>query len=78
MGRGRWWAIYGPASVWHYLKLIFRGKRLQRPGADWRQFGGDVLIDPHGTVRMHFVSTSPHDRPAVDEILQRVTTGQQE
>ena len=72
MDRGSRWAIYGPASLWHYLTLIFQGRRLQRPGTDWRQLGGDVLIDPTGIVRLHFVSTSPHDRPDVDLILNAV------
>lgn len=70
MERGDWWSIYGPASIWNYLKLIFgRGRRIQRPGRDFRQFGGNVLIDPNGIVRFHFVSQSPHDRPSVEELL---------
>ena len=72
MDRGAWWAIYGPASLWHYLTLIIKGQRLQRPGTDWRQLGGDVLIDPSGIVRFHFVSTSPHDRPGVESMLNIV------
>ena len=72
MERGGWWAIYGPASIWHYLKLIARGRRVQKPGSDWRQVGGDVLIDPQGIVRIHFVSASPHDRPTVDSVLSVV------
>lgn len=72
MERGASWAIYGPASIGHYLRLIFRGRRLQRPGSDWRQLGGDVLIDPSGIVRLHFVSASPHDRPTVESILELV------
>ena len=69
MDRANWWAIYGPASIWHYLQLILRGCRLKRPGTDWRQVGGDVLIDPAGVIQFHFVSTSPHDRPAVESML---------
>lgn len=73
MGRATWWAIYGPASVWNYLKLIARGRRLHRPGSDYRQVGGDVLVDPLGIVRFHYVSESPHDRPQVESILAHVT-----
>lgn len=72
MGRGGWWAIFGPASIWHYLQLLARGRRLHKPGRDWWQFGGDVLIDPRGIVRLHFVSASPHDRPEVDSLLSVV------
>jgi peroxiredoxin len=74
MERAPWWAIYGPASIWHYLQLLFRGRRLQRPGADWSQVGGDVLIDPAGVVRFHYVSQSPHDRPDASSVLEAVGT----
>lgn len=70
MARADWWSIYGPASIWHYMKLVFgRGRKIEKPGSDTRQLGGDVLIDPEGFVRFHYVSESPHDRPSVDEIL---------
>ena len=73
MDRAGWWSIYGPASIWNYLKLIFlRGRRIEKPGSDYRQLGGDVLIAPDGTVRLHFVSRSPHDRPTVESILAYV------
>ncbi len=72
MGRGEWSAIYGPSSIWHYLRLIGGGRRLQRPGSDWRQLGGDVLIDQDGIIRFHFVSAAPHDRPAVEEMLELI------
>ena len=76
MDRANWWAIYGPASIWHYLVLIFRGRRLHRPGSDWRQLGGDVLIDPSGIVRLQFVSSTPHDRPSTAELLSIVENRQ--
>lgn len=69
MDRATAWSIYGPASVWHYLKLLAQGRRLRWPGSDTRQLGGDVLIDPSGIVKFHFVSTSPHDRPPPESIL---------
>ena len=70
MERIGWWAIYGPASIWRYLKLVFlKGRRIEKGGSDYRQVGGDVLVDPHGTVRFHYVSTAPHDRPSVQDII---------
>ena len=69
MERAGGWAIYGPASVWNYLKLMARGRWPGRPGRDFRQLGGDVLIDPESIIRFHFVSDSPHDRPTVEQIL---------
>ena len=72
MGRADWWSIYGPSSIWHYLKLLASGRRLEKPGSDYRQLGGDVLIDPGGVVRLHFVSDSPHDRPEAETILDLI------
>lgn len=68
--RASWWSIYGPASILEYLKLIvLKGRRVEKPGSDYRQLGGDVLIDPEGIVRFHYVSETPHDRPNIAEML---------
>lgn len=72
MTRGSWWSIYGPVSIWNYLKLMARGRRPGKPGKDWRQLGGDVLIDPDGIVRLHHISAGPHDRPSVPSLLDAV------
>jgi hypothetical protein len=76
MGRGRWWAIWGPASLWAYLKLIGRGHRPQRPTGDIHQLGGDILVDPMGMVAMHHVGKGPADRPAVSALLERIRQSQ--
>ena len=68
--RATWWSILGPASIWEYLKLIIlKGRRVQKSGSDYRQLGGDILIDPDGIVRLHFLSKSPHDRPNIADML---------
>lgn len=72
MIRGSWWDIYGLTSIWKYLQLIFRGRLPGRPGKDWQQLGGDILIDPDGIVRLRCISTDPHDRPGVESILNHV------
>ena len=73
MERADWWSIIGPRSIWKYVKLIVGKKRaVPAPGSDYRQLGGDVLIDPAGQVRFLHVSESPHDRPAVEQILGHV------
>ena len=74
MERGRWQDIWGPATWWTYLKLLVRGRRLQRVSADGssadvNQLGGDVLIDPSGIVQLHHVGKGPADRPSVDSLL---------
>ena len=67
--RGRWWDIYNPASILKYLRLILTGQTPGKPGRDWRQLGGNVLIDPAGFVRMIHISQNPHDRPEVGAML---------
>lgn len=69
MLRASRWQIYGPASIWVYVKLLASGRRLQMPGSDIYQRGGDVLIDPQGIVRLHHVGSGPADRPAVAKLL---------
>lgn len=71
MGRGRWSAIWGPASWWAYARLIARGRRLRRPTGDVQQLGGDVLVDPVGRVALHHVGKGPADRPAVSLLIAR-------
>ena len=70
MDRGGWWVIFGPSSWWGYLKLLLRGRKLRRPTDDVHQLGGDVLIDPKGTVCLHHVSRTPIDRPSVESLLE--------
>ena len=72
MSKGSWWAIYNPVSVVRYIWLILSGTKPGKPGEDWRQMGGDVLIDPSGIVRLHHVSSDPHDRPSVAQLLKTV------
>jgi len=75
MGRGRWSAVWGPASWWAYVRLIAQGHRLRRPTDDVRQLGGDILVDPMGKVALHHVGRGPADRPAVSTLLERVRQG---
>ena len=70
MEKGSWWDLYNPVSIVRYIGLILRGKNIGKPSSDWYQMGGDVLIDPRGIVRLHHVSSNPHDRPSVADILK--------
>ena len=73
MGIGSRGNVYGLSSWWVYAKLMARGRRLQRPQGNFRQLGGDVLIDPEGIVRLHYIGSGPADRPSVQSILDCVT-----
>jgi hypothetical protein len=75
MGRGRWTAIWGPATWWKYAQLVARGRRPRRPTDDVHQLGGDVLVDPMGRIALHHVGKGPADRPGVEAILARIRQG---
>jgi peroxiredoxin len=72
MERLSWWGHYNPVSIAKYLWLVLKGRFPGRPGSDWQQLGGDVLIDPQGIVRLLYRSHSPHDRPNVKKIISLV------
>lgn len=72
MERGRWRDILGPAAWWSYLKLVLRGRKMEKSHGDVRQLGGDVLVDPGGVVRLHYVGSGPADRPAVEEVFEKL------
>ncbi len=63
--RGTLLQLFHPAVWMAYGRLMRRGQRLRRPDArdDWRQLGGDVLIDPGGIIRQIHYSRTPADRP---------------
>lgn len=67
-----WWGLINPVAIFKYVWLILKGRFPGKPGSDFRQLGGDVLIDPDGIVRMHYVSENPHDRPSVQSILAAI------
>jgi hypothetical protein len=66
------WDVWRPKTWWAYLKEIVKGKKIAKSGGDIYQRGGDVLIDPGGTVRLHHVGVGPGDRPAVEALLNRI------
>ena len=72
LDRLQWWQHFSPVSLVRYLGLMARGYFPGRPGSDFQQLGGDVLIDPDGVIRFLYRSLSPHDRPKVDQILNIV------
>ena len=63
------WDVLGLKTWWVYFKEIRKGKRLSKTTGDIFQRGGDVLIDPDGIVRLHYIGKGPADRPAVEMIL---------
>lgn len=74
LGRGRWWRVWGPATVRSYLRLIRGGARAQRPKEDTLQLGGDFVVGRDGTLRYAYRSKGSDDRPPVDDLV-RATAG---
>jgi hypothetical protein len=72
MDHGSWWNVYGPPAWWIYAKLLAKGRKFIVSRSDFKQLGGDVLIDPEGIVRMHYVSSGPADRPPVTSLLEQI------
>ena len=70
MLRGRVRDIWGPRTWWAYAKELMRGRWPRPTSADTSQLGGDVLIDPEGTVRFVHVGSGPGDRPSVAAVLR--------
>lgn len=69
MLRASWWQLLNPVALAKYIGLMLRGHRPGKMGKDVTQLGGNVLIDPQGIIRGHFVSNNPHDRPTVAQLL---------
>lgn len=69
------WQIWGPASWWGFIKLLFSGHKLHWPTDDIYQLGGDVLIDPAGTIRLHHMSRNPMDRPSLSSLFETIRRG---
>ncbi len=70
--KGGLWSIFGPKTVWEYVKLIARGRLFRGIQADPFQLGGDFVIDGQGIVRFAHRGEDPADRPALDRLLQAV------
>lgn len=71
LGHGTWGQLLHP-SVWRaYVRLWREGAPVRRPDPrdDWRQLGGDFLVDPAGMVHKAHYSQTPADRPVLGEWL---------
>jgi len=72
MLKASFWDIWGPKTWWAYFKELLAGHLPKSSAGDISQRGGDVLVDPDGTVQLHHVGSGPTDRPSVESILAYV------
>lgn len=61
-----------PDAMWVLGKHVLKGNPLVRQGGDLSQLGADVVVDAAGRVTWSHVSSSPADRPSVDEIIEQM------
>ena len=61
--------IFGPGTIWTYIKLLARRQMYHFRRSDFLQLGGDFVIDAAGVVRYEYRSGAPHDRPPVEQMI---------
>ncbi len=66
------WNLWGPRTWLIYLRLLLKGRKILKSQSDIQQRGGDVLIDPGGIIRFHYISNGPADRPDPELICRLV------
>ena len=64
--------IFSLGTVLAYVKLLAQGRMYHFRRSDLRQLGGDFIVDPDGIIRYQHRSAAPHDRPSVDELIERI------
>ncbi len=67
--------IWHPKTLWRYLVLLCKGRKLQRPkkGDDLSQLGADFIVDANGTISYAHYSVRPDDRPNIAEVVNAIT-----
>ena len=61
------WLTAGTIRI--YLDGFRHGRRWRPRQLDFRQLGGDAVIDAAGIVRLWHPSQSPDDRPSIDALI---------
>ena len=69
LNSGKLRRIFGPGTIWAYIKLLAAGQMYHFRRSDFLQLGGDFVIDAAGVVRYQYRSGTPHDRPPVERLI---------
>ena len=64
--------IFSPRTIWTYVKHFARLRRYEHAASDWRQLGGDFVLDADGTVSYEFRGQTPSDRPSVASLIAQL------
>jgi hypothetical protein len=64
-----WWNLLRSRVIGKYLKLLWKGGRIERThGDDVRQGGGDFLVTNAGGLVYEYRSDDPADRPSIQSL----------
>ena len=77
LGSVSWQRIFSPGTVWAYLKHFALGGRYDHQSSDWKQLGGDFILDANGFVTFEHHSTAPHNRPQVGQLVSLLGMAQE-
>jgi len=73
LARLPWYRVFSPATVRLYARLLLQGRKLENYGRDdYRQSGGDFVVDSAGGTVFAHRSRDPADRPPVKTLLAAV------
>jgi hypothetical protein len=74
LGRGGWGMFFTPRVLARYLGLIVRRGRPRAAvrGEDVLQLGGDFIVDRGRRLVYAHRSADPADRPAAEELVERI------
>jgi alkyl hydroperoxide reductase subunit AhpC len=61
--------VWSPKVMWHYMRRVLAGQKLQSIQGDPHQLGGDFVVDAAGVIRLAHRSRDPVDRPAVETLV---------
>ena len=73
LARLPWYRVFSPATIRLYARLLLQGRKLENYGRDdYRQSGGDFLVDSAGRTVFAHRSRDPADRPPVNALLTAI------
>ncbi len=72
LAQGHLLKMFSPKTIWIYLKHFARGRRYRHAASDWRQLGGDFILDEDGIVLYEHRGQTPSDRPSLDSLIARL------
>jgi peroxiredoxin len=62
--------MFGMGMVWAYIKLLVRGHWYHCRQSDFKQLGGDFVVDMGGIVRFESLGAGPQGRPPIKLLLE--------